>query len=42
VDLVKASSWFGFIAAAAIWWVFAREVYQATGLLRARRPRSAG
>jgi succinate-acetate transporter protein len=41
VDLVKASSWFGFIAAAAIWWVFAREVYLATGLLRARRPRSA-
>jgi succinate-acetate transporter protein len=37
VDLVKASSWFGFIAAVAIWWVFAREVYQATGLLRARR-----
>jgi succinate-acetate transporter protein len=42
VDLVKASSWFGFIAAVAIWWVFAREVYQATGLLRARRPDSAG
>ena len=41
VDLVKASSWFGFIAAAAIWWVFAREVYLTTGLLRARRPRSA-
>jgi len=41
VDLVKASSWFGFAAAAAIWWVFAREVYRATGLLRVRPPRSA-
>jgi succinate-acetate transporter protein len=41
VDLVKASSWFGFLAAVAIWWVFAREVYKSTGLLRARRPRSA-
>jgi len=41
VDLVKASSWFGFVAAAAIWWVFAREVYQVTGLRLARRPRSA-
>jgi len=40
VDLVKASSWFGFAAAAAIWWVFAREVYRSAGLLRAR-PRSA-
>jgi succinate-acetate transporter protein len=41
VDLVKASSWFGFLAAVAIWWVFAREVYKTTGLLRPRRPRSA-
>jgi succinate-acetate transporter protein len=41
VDLVKASAWFGFIAAVAIWWVFAREVYQVTGLLSARQTRSA-
>jgi succinate-acetate transporter protein len=41
VDLVKTSSWFGFVAAAAIWWVFAREVYKVTGVRLARRPRSA-
>ena len=42
VNLVKASAWFGFAAAAAIWWVFAREVYQATGVLHTRQSRSAG
>jgi GPR1/FUN34/yaaH family len=26
VNLLKASAWFGFVAALAIWWVFAREV----------------
>jgi succinate-acetate transporter protein len=41
VDLVKASSWFGFIAAAAIWLVFARDVYRATGLLHTRQSSSA-
>lgn len=41
VNLVKASSWFGFVAALAIWWVFAREVYQITGILRGRRPSKA-
>jgi succinate-acetate transporter protein len=40
VGLLQASSWFGFAAAAAIWWVFGREVLRNAGLLR-RRPRSA-
>jgi hypothetical protein len=34
VDLLQASAWLAFIAAAAIWWVFASEVYQITGVLR--------
>jgi GPR1/FUN34/yaaH family len=34
VNLIKASAWFGFVAALAIWWVFAREVYQTTGIVR--------
>jgi hypothetical protein len=34
VNLLKTSAWFAFIAAAAIWWVFARDVYRATGVLR--------
>jgi hypothetical protein len=34
VNLLKASAWFGFVAALAIWWVFAREVYQSAGILR--------
>jgi hypothetical protein len=37
VNLLKASSWFGFIAAISVWWVFAREVYQTTGVLRGKR-----
>ena len=37
VDLVRASSWFGFIAAAAIWWVFGREVLGITRVLPVRR-----
>jgi hypothetical protein len=40
VGLVKASAWAGFVAAVAIWYVFAREVYRTTGVLRPRRPRS--
>lgn len=36
VNLVKASAWFGFVAALAIWWVFAKEVYTLTGVLRPR------
>jgi hypothetical protein len=35
VNMLKASAWFAFVAAAAIWWVFAREVYEHTGVLRA-------
>jgi len=34
VNLLKASAWFGFIGAVAIWWVFARDVYRTTGVLR--------
>lgn len=34
VDLLKASAWMAFVAAVALWWVFAREVYRATGVLR--------
>jgi GPR1/FUN34/yaaH family len=34
VNLLKTSAWFAFIAAAAIWWVFARDVYRTTGVLR--------
>lgn len=33
VDLVKASAWFAFVAAGALWWLFARDVYEATGVL---------
>lgn len=33
VNLVKASAWFAFAGALSIWWVFAREVYQITGIL---------
>jgi succinate-acetate transporter protein len=36
VDLVKVSAWCGLVAAVAIWTVFAKEVYGATGLLRKR------
>jgi hypothetical protein len=41
VDLLRASSWFGFAAAAAIWWVFAREVLKITGLPHSRPARRA-
>jgi hypothetical protein len=34
VTLFKASAWFAFIGAIAIWWVFARAVYEATGVFR--------
>jgi hypothetical protein len=33
VNMLKTSAWFAFIGAAAIWWVFARDVYRTTGLL---------
>ena len=33
VSLIKASAWFAFAGALSIWWVFAREVYQITGIL---------
>jgi len=33
VSLIKASAWFAFVGALSIWWVFAREVYQITGIL---------
>jgi hypothetical protein len=32
--MLKASAWFAFIGAVAIWWVFARDVYRITGVLR--------
>jgi succinate-acetate transporter protein len=35
VRMLKASAWCAFAAAAAIWWVFASEVYRHTGVLRA-------
>ena len=34
VNMLKASAWFAFIGAAAIWWVFARDLYRTTGVLR--------
>jgi hypothetical protein len=34
VNLLKTSAWFAFTGAAAIWWVFARDVYRITGVLR--------
>ncbi len=34
VNMLKASAWFAFIGAVAIWWVFARDVYRTTGVLR--------
>jgi hypothetical protein len=34
VNLLKTSAWFAFVAAAAIWWVFAVEVYLLTGVLK--------
>ena len=36
VDLLKASAWMGFVAAVALWWVFAREVYRVTGVIKRR------
>lgn len=36
VNFVKTSAYFGFVAAAAIWWSFARNVYETTGVLRAK------
>lgn len=32
-NLLKASSWFALVGALSIWWVFAREVYQTTGVI---------
>jgi succinate-acetate transporter protein len=32
VNLLKTSAWFAFISAAAIWWVFAKEVFTVAGL----------
>lgn len=34
VDLLKVSAWFGLAAAIALWAVFAKEVYQITGLIK--------
>lgn len=34
VDLVRVSAWCGLAAALAIWAVFAKEVYQITGLIK--------
>jgi hypothetical protein len=36
VSMLKLSAWCAFVGAAAVWSVFARDVYQATGVLRAR------
>jgi hypothetical protein len=36
VNLLKVSAWFGFLAAIALWYVFAREIYTLTGVLRRR------
>jgi hypothetical protein len=33
VNLIEASAWCAFVAAAALWWVFAKDVYEATGVL---------
>lgn len=41
VNLLKASGWFAFVAAAAIWWVFAKEVYEITGVLKPRKKNPA-
>jgi hypothetical protein len=41
VDLVKVSAWASFVAAAAIWWVFAYEVFTVTGVLRGSGSRPA-
>jgi hypothetical protein len=34
VDLLKVSAWCGLAAALAIWAVFAKEIYQITGLIK--------
>lgn len=36
VNLLKTSAWFAFVGAAAIWWVFARDVYRITGVLHGK------
>jgi hypothetical protein len=33
VTLVKASGWAAWVAAAALWFVFAKEIYRLTGVL---------
>ena len=38
VSLLKVSAYAGFVASAALFWVFAVDVYRATGVLQARRP----
>ena len=38
VNLVKTSAWFGFASALAVWGIFAREVFQATGVIRSAAP----
>lgn len=38
VSLLKISAYAGFVASAALFWVFAVDVYQATGVIRGRRP----
>jgi succinate-acetate transporter protein len=41
VSLVKASGWAAWAAAAAVWFVFAKEVYHLTGVLGGGRTRAA-
>jgi len=42
VSLLKISAYAGFVASAALFWVFAVDVYEATGVLRPRGTRSRG
>jgi hypothetical protein len=37
VSVLKISAWAGFVASAALFWVFAVDVYEATGVMRPRR-----
>lgn len=37
VNLLKVSAWAGFVAAAALWFVFALEVYKLTGILKPKK-----